>query len=123
MSLSNYLETALLNHVFGGALYTRPTTLYLALFTADPGDGGGTEVSGGSYARQSFTGTVSGDTFTAATISDFPVATGSWGTVTHAGIFDAVTGGNLLASGALAASRSIGNGDIFRQAILTVSLD
>lgn len=124
MSFSNYLETALLNHAFGGAAFTQPPGLYLALFTAAPGDaGGGTEVAGGSYARQAFSGSVSGDTFTAAANIDFPAATGAWGTITHVGIFDAASGGNLLAWGVLAAARSIGDGDIFREAALTVSLD
>jgi len=124
MSLSNYLENALLNHAFGGAAFTQPSGLYLALFTGAPGEaGGGTEVSGGDYARQSFSGSVSGDTFTAETNIDFPAATGSWGTVSHVGIFDAVTSGNLLVYGALATSRAIGDGDIYRQSSLTVSLD
>jgi hypothetical protein len=124
MSLSNYLETALLNHAFRGSAYSQPAGLYLALFTSDPGEaGGGTEVSGGSYARQSFSGSVAGDTFTATANIDFPAATANWGTVSHVGIFDAASGGNLLASGALAAARSIGSGDIFREASLTVSLD
>jgi hypothetical protein len=124
MSLSNYLETALLNHAFRGTAYTQPSGLYLALFTSDPGEANtGTEVSGNAYARQSFSGSVSGDTFTASTNIEFPAATASWGTITHVGIFDALTSGNLLASGALTTSRAIGSGDVFREASLTVSLD
>ena len=125
MSLSNYLETALLNHAFCGTPYTQPSGLYLALYTVDPGDAaGGTEVSGGSSARQSITGSVASGVFTAGSMPlDFPSATGSWGTVTHVGIFDALTGGNLLASGALTTQRAIGDGDVYRQTSLTVSLD
>ena len=53
MSFSNYLENKILLHVFGATPYTAPATLYVALFTSDPGEGGtGTEVSGGSYARR-----------------------------------------------------------------------
>lgn len=124
MSLSNYAETALLNHLFRGTAMTQPAGLYLALYTTDPTDADtGTEVSGGSYARQAITGTVSGDTFTAAANVEFPIATAGWGTITYIGIRDAVTGGNLLASGALTASRTINSGDIFREASLTVQLD
>lgn len=124
MSLSNYLETALLNHAFRGTAYTQPSGLYLALFTSDPGETGASgEVSGNAYARQSFAGTVTGDTFTATGNIDFPAATGSWGTITHCAIFDAVSGGNMLAGGALTTSRSIGSGDIFRESSLTVTLD
>jgi len=53
MSFSDYLETKVLDHVFAGVAYTAPGTHYVALFTAAPSDsGGGTEVSGGAYARQ-----------------------------------------------------------------------
>ncbi len=115
MSFSNFLETEILDHVFGGNAYTAPATLYLALYTAAPSDtGGGTEVSGASYARQSAAMTVSGDTATTSASVEFPAAGGSWGTVTHVGVFDAVSGGNLLAYGALTASKAIDTGDIFR---------
>lgn len=115
MSFSNYLETEILDHVFGGNAYTAPSTLYLALYTAAPSDtGGGTEVSGASYARQSAAMTVSGDTATTSASVEFPAAGGSWGTVTHVGVFDASSGGNLLAYGALTASKAIDTGDIFR---------
>ena len=63
MSLTNFLETEVLDHVFGGNAYTAPTTLYFALFTAAPSDtGGGTEVSGTNYTRVSGAFTVSGNT-------------------------------------------------------------
>ena len=53
MSFTNFLETEILDHVFAGAAYTAPSTKYLALFTGAPGEtGGGTEVSGGGYARR-----------------------------------------------------------------------
>ena len=53
MSFTNFLETEILDHVFAGAAYTAPSTKYLALFTGAHGEtGGGTEVSGGGYARQ-----------------------------------------------------------------------
>lgn len=115
MSFSNYLETEVLDHVFGGNAYTAPSTLYLGLYTAAPSDsGGGTEVSGASYARQSAAMTVSGNEATTSASVEFPAAGGSWGTITHVGVFDASTSGNLLAYGALTASKTIDTGDIFR---------
>ena len=65
---SDYLEDKVLDHVFGGTAYTAPTTHYVALYTVAPTDtGGGTEVSGGAYARQTSTFTVSGTSPTTAT--------------------------------------------------------
>lgn len=115
MSFSNYLETELLDHVFANAAYTSPTTVYVGLFTSNPNeDGSGTEVSGGSYARQAGSFTVSGNTATTSAAIEFPTATASWGTITHIGIYDASTAGNLLAYAALTASKAIASGDVFR---------
>jgi len=115
MSFSNYLETELLDHVFAGNAYTSPTTVYVGLFTTNPDeDGSGTEVSGGSYARQAGTFSVTGNTATTTAAIEFPTATGTWGTVTHIGIYDALTSGNLLAYAALTTSKSIASGDVFR---------
>ena len=116
---SDYLEDKVLDHVFGGTAYTAPGTLYVGLYTAAPSDsGGGTEVSGGSYARKSMPAmTVSGTSPTEATNGaavEFITATGSWGTVTHVGVFDAVTTGNLLGWAALTASKTVSSGDVFR---------
>jgi hypothetical protein len=126
-AMTNYLENKLIDHVFRGTAYTAPATHYIGLFTATPSDtGGGTEVSGGSYARvgvaagaatwQDTAGgtaaTSSGATGTTKNVGaiTFPAATADWGTVTHVGIFDAATSGNLLAYGALAASQNVTNG-------------
>ena len=115
MSFSNYLETELLDHVFANAAYTSPTTVYVGLFTSNPDeDGSGTEVSGGSYARQSGSFTVSGNTATTNAAIEFPTATASWGTITHIGIYDASSAGNLLAYAGLTASKAIASGDVFR---------
>lgn len=116
MSFSNYLENELLDHVFGGAAYTAPATLYVALYTAAPSDaGGGTEVSGGSYARTAITfGAASGGTISNNANCEFPTATADWGTITHVGIHDAASAGNLIDWGALTVSKSILSGDIFR---------
>ena len=115
MSFSDYLETKVLDHVFGGTAYTAPTTLYVALFTAAPSDsGGGTEVSGGAYARQTIAFTTSGDTTSNSAAVEFPTATANYGTVTHVGIYDASSAGNLMAWAALTSSKTIETGDVFR---------
>lgn len=117
MSFSNYLETEILDHVFAGNAYTAPTTLYLALYTADPDDtGGGTEVSttGTAYARQTVTFTVTGNTATTSAAVEFPTATASYGTVVAVGVFDALTAGNLMAYAGLTVDKAIDTGDVFR---------
>ena len=98
MSFSNFLETEILDHVFGAAAYTAPTTLYLALYTATPGEtGGGTEVSGNGYVRKAVAFTTSGNTTSNTSAVEYPTATGNFGTVTSVGVFDASTSGNLMA--------------------------
>jgi hypothetical protein len=125
-AMSNYLENALINATLRNTSYTSPTTVYVALFTSDPTDAGsGTEVSGGSYARKAATfGAPSNGASTISSAIEFDQATGSWGTVTHFGIYDASTSGNLLYHGALTASKAIDTGDVFKFAssALTVTL-
>lgn len=117
-SFSDYLEDKVLKHVFTNTAYTSPTTLYVALYTVAPSDtGGGTEVTGGSYARQSMAFTVSGTSPTQATNTsavEFPTATADWGTVVAAAVFDASSTGNMLAWADLTANKTISNGDVFR---------
>ena len=117
MSFTNFLETEILDHVFAGAAYSAPGTHYLALYTAAPGEtGGGTEVttSGTAYARQSVAFTTTGNTTSNTAAVEFPTATASFGTVTHVGVFDAATSGNLMAYATLASSKAIDTGDVFR---------
>jgi hypothetical protein len=114
MSYSDYLENKVQAHVFSGTAYTSPT-LYVGLFTsATADDGSGTEVSGGAYARQAMSMSTTGDSSTNSAAVEYPTATASWGTVTHMAIYDAVSGGNMLAHGALTASKIIDSGDVFR---------
>lgn len=113
---SNYLETALFNAVLRNSAFTSPATVYLALFTTDPTDAAsGTEVSGGSYARVAitFAAPSNGIGSNSADIN-FTTATGNWGTVTHWGIFDASSAGNLLVHGAMTASLAVNNGQTAR---------
>ena len=116
MSFTNFLETEILDHVFAGASYTAPGTKYLALFTAiaDGEAGSVTELSGNAYARQTVAFTTSGNTTSNNAAVEFPTATGSWGTVTHVGVYDASTSGNLMAYATLSASKTIETGDVFR---------
>ena len=115
MSVSNEFETRVLNYVLTTSSVTRPTTWRVALYTSAPSDtGGGTEVSGGAYARQSVAFTVSGNTASNTASVEYPTATASYGTVTHVGVFDAASGGNLIAYAALTTSKAIDTGDVFR---------
>jgi hypothetical protein len=122
--MSNYLETALINGTLRGTTYTAPTTVYVGLYTSDPTDADtGTEVTGGSYARQAVTfGAPSNGVSTNTAAIEFPQATGTWGTVGWIGIEDASTGGNLLYHTALDASKTIATGDIFKIAIGSLSV-
>lgn len=128
-AMSDYLENKLVDQIFRGTAYTFPTTLYVGLLTAAPSDaGGGTEVSGGSYARASiaaslanFAGTQGAGTTVASTGTGgstsnntaitFATPSATWGTVTHFGIYDAASGGNLLFWGALTISKTINQAD------------
>lgn len=112
-ALSDYAEDLLLDWAMTNGAATRPTAWYVALYTAAPSDsGGGTEVSTGGYARQSvtFSAASGGTTSNSGTVS-FTASGASWGTITHIGIFDAVSAGNLLWHGALTASKTIADGD------------
>lgn len=128
-AFSDYLENKLVDQIFRGQAYTFPSKLYVGLLTAAPSDtGGGTEVSGGSYARvetnaslaawagTQSAGSTTASTGTSATTSNnnavtFPTPTANWGSVTHVGLYDASTGGNLLVWGALTVAKTINNGD------------
>jgi hypothetical protein len=119
-SFNDYTENLVLTFLFTTSTATRPTAWYVGLFTAAPSDtGGGTEVTGNAYARKvTGTMTVSGTSPTAATNSaaiEFAAASGgNWGSIGWAAIFDASTGGNMLAWAPLTTSRTINDGDIFR---------
>lgn len=118
MSYSKYLEQNILDHVFKGSKYPVPS-LYVALFT-DPPDNtgsGGTEVSGGSYARQSIdfdaaTGMTPASTDSKADVQ-FPAATADWGTIKAVGIYDASSGGNMLLFADLVTNKTVSDRDIF----------
>jgi hypothetical protein len=122
--MSNYLENALINATLRNTSFTSPAVVYLGLYTSDPTDADtGTEVSGNAYARQAITfGAPSNGVSTNSAVIEFPQATGSWGTITHIGIEDALTSGNLLYHTPLDASKTIATGDVFRIAIGSLSV-
>jgi len=120
MAKSDYLENSIINHIFRTSTFSKPSVLAVALFTSAPSDaGGGTEVTGGSYARVDHppsdanwdaTSGTDGQTANSSVIT-FPTPTGDWGQITHFGIFDATSNGNLLYHGALTAPKTVNNGD------------
>lgn len=117
-NMSTTLADKLLDHMLGKAAYTEPT-VYVGLYTTVPtmpAGTGGTEVSGGSYARVELTGhTASAASGSAASNADlvFTTATADWGTVAGIGLFDASTSGTLLWAGDLSASKTVSSGDTF----------
>lgn len=142
-ALSDYLENKLIDHVFRGQPYTAPATVYVELYTSACSDSArGTEVSGGSYARGSlaaslvnWAGTQAAASTTASTgtsgttsnnaVITFATPSAGWGTVTHVGLSDASTAGNMLVCTALSVGKTINNGDTvsFPAASLTNQID
>jgi hypothetical protein len=125
-TFSDYLENSLLNHVFRNTALTSPTTTYLALYTVSPSDaGGGTEVTGGGYSRQAITfGVPSGGAISNTAQVAFTASGANFGTVVAVGIFDAATGGNLLAWDAIT-SATVNDGDTIQFPIgdIDITLD
>ena len=124
---SDYLENKVLDHVLRNTSYTSPTTVYVGLYTTNPTDtNSGTEVTGGSYARQALSvTTASAGIVTSSADVTFPQCTVLWGSVGFIGILDAVTSGNLLMHTALTTAKTIDVGDILKitSGNLTVTLD
>jgi hypothetical protein len=124
---TDYLENKILDHVLRNDSYTSPTTCFVGLFTVAPTDTtSGTEVSGGSYARQELAVSAASDgVVTSSADVVFPQATANWGTISHIGILDALTSGNLLMYTPLTTSKTIEEGDILKVSSgnLTVTLD
>lgn len=142
-AMSDYLENKLTDLVFRGQAFTAPVTLYVSLHTGTTTDaGGGTEVSGGSYARVAITANLtnwSGTQSAGSTIASsgtggassnngaitFPAPTANWGTITDFAIFDASTSGNMLIHGVLTVPKTVNNGDAapsFAAAALGITL-
>lgn len=126
-AISDYLENKLINHILRNTAFTPPTKVYAALYKTDPTDADtGIEVSGGSYERKeiTFSAPSNGETSNTADIL-FPEATSDWGNLTHFGIRDALTGGNLLFHGELTVNKVITSGDqlMLKAGEIKVTLD
>lgn len=146
MSMSNTAETALLNLYFnntnaaniGDATGLRGSTtagnFYVALHTADPGEGGNQSTSEAAYtgyARVAVTRdaggfTVSGNQVSNAALVQFPLCTGGSATVTHWSFGTAASGpGSIILSGTLTSSLNVANGiqPQFNAGALTPTVD
>jgi hypothetical protein len=122
-AMSDYLENEILDHILSVGSYTMPSAVYVGLSTGSfNDDNSGTELSGSNYSRvaATFSAASSGTTSNSAAI-EFAAATGSWGSVSHFGVFDAAVSGNLLIHGAFTAAKTIENGDVLK--ISTGDLD
>ena len=120
MSATSYLQKKLADLITGNDVYVSPT-LYLALFTADPGESGSqtSEITGGSYARITLAGKMTAADATTgistnSVVLNFPVATADWGTVAFVAIMDALSVGNMLTSGAASTPKTITSGQMFQ---------
>jgi len=119
-SFSDYLEDEVLDHVFGGATYTPPATLYAQAYTATPSDsGGGTQITTNGHARVAITNNLtnfpaaSGGAKSNGTAITWGAASGgSWGDVAAVGFFDASSGGNLIGWSDVPAAKTIDDGDV-----------
>ena len=115
-AISDYAENKILNRMLNAQSDTEWPVIddvFVALFTAAPSDsGGGTEVSGGSYARKQLTAafTVANGVGQNTAEVEFTTATADWGTISHIGFFDAVSAGNLLFHGPMTETRTINSG-------------
>jgi len=125
-ALSDHAEALLLDWLMTNGSATRPTAWYVGLYTAAPSDsGGGTEVSGSGYAREAVTfaaATSPGGTTSNSGAVSFTASGGDWGSITHIGIHDAVSGGNLLWHGAMTASKTVADGDTLEFSIGNIDL-
>ena len=122
--LSNYLEDQFLAISLKGATAYTVATPYLALFSTDPTDSGsGNECSWTGYARQSMTfGTISNGSVSSTGEITFPAVAGSNVTVTHIGVYDALTSGNLLYHTSLDSSKVLAATDTMSVAAGGVSV-
>ena len=113
-SISDYLETKLMDHVFGNGEYSKPATVYLGLSTADPTDdaSGLAEPVANNYEREAVTfGAAATRAIANSGAVTFNQASGAWGTLTHWALFDALTAGNMMAHGSLSASKGVVTGN------------
>ena len=117
-AMSDYLENEILDHILGTGAYTMPATVYVGLSTGSfNDDNSGTELTGNNYSRVSVSfGAAASGTMSNDAAIEFAAATGSWGSVSHWGLYDAASSGNLLVHGSFSAAKTIASGDVLKVA-------
>jgi hypothetical protein len=125
-SKTNFLEDKVLNLLRATSI-TAPATIYVALFTVAPGEaGGGTEVTGGAYARTAvtFSAPSGGQVVNSGTVT-FPTPTAGWGTIVGWGLMDALTAGNMWYYSDQTPNKLVSSGDTvqFAAGAIVVSED
>lgn len=115
-SKSDYLENKVLDHALGTASFSSPSDVYIGLYTVAPTDaGGGTEVSGNNYAREVCTFSAASGGATANDIEvTFGTPSANWGVIVAFGVFDSLSGGNLLYWGDLGSNKTVESGDVVK---------
>jgi len=122
MSISNYAELKILEHTTGKTAWTIPTDVYVKLHTGDAGeDGTSNAASEATRKVASWAAASSGSIATDATLEWTNVAATE--TYSHWSMWDALTSGNCLWTGALSSSAAVTAGDTFQITTLTLSLD
>lgn len=123
MAFTTYTDNKLIDHLLGSATFTKPSTLYVALFVGNPASGG-TEIStsGSAYTRVTSTFTIASNVATNTAAIEWATATSAWGTIDWVAIYDASTSGNQLVTAALSASKTIASGDVLRIPISSLSV-
>ena len=122
MSISNYAENKILEHTTGETAWTMPTNVYVKLHTGDPGEAATSNAATETTRKQaSFAAASSGSIATDTTLEWTNVA--STETITHWSLWDNLTAGNALWTGALSSSAAVTAGDTFQITTLTLSLD
>jgi len=122
-ALSDYAENKVLDVLGANATFTAPSNVYLGLSTGSLGDDdSGTELTGNNYSRVSVSfGAAASGTMSNDAAIEFAAATGSWGSVSHWGLYDASSAGNLLVHGSFTTAKTIASGDVLK--IATGDLD
>lgn len=114
MSLVESVRNSLTAAVLGRVSYQGPATVYAALIVgASDALSGGTEVTGGSYARVSITNNQtnfpapSGGVTTNANAITWPTSSAAWGTVNCVRLYDASSGGTLVGGAMLSPAATV----------------
>jgi len=96
--MTDTFEGQIIDHFLRNTAQTSPTAVYLALYSAAPGEStAGTELTGNGYAREAITfgADTNGVTNNTNTIT-YTAAGGAWSAVAGHAICDASTAGNIL---------------------------